>query len=118
MKKTIYFLLFFVFLINTTDSFAKEVKRVILGRVIMKPMRSVVPPTLYAYLCNNSLELDFFDNCDNLLITVEKAEGGIVYSTTINAIMNSTYIIDISSFAPGDYVLKIQGGVTVGYFSL
>ena len=67
-----------------------------------------------------TLEVLFLSNLGNLTITVVNEQAFTVFQQTVNATSGGTLIIGISSWASGNYVIKItdgQGGYLEGAFA-
>ena len=117
MKKKIIFLLVLFFpLINI---FSENDKAIAEGRI-----EEVKPPkgsnsTVFAYLVGSSIEVEFLTALSNITITIEDANGVVVFCTVINTTAGMVYIIDVSNFETGWYNIRIEnksGGAVKGSF--
>lgn len=120
MKRIIYVLLAVsLFSLSFTEGGTPKEEIKLEGTFKKSPTKSGFSP-VHAYISDETLEIEFRQNFANLSITVESAEGTVVYSSTANVAAGAVYPVDISLFPSGDYILKITdgyGGCLTGYFS-
>ena len=75
--------------------------------------------TVFVYQNDSSIEVEFLTALSNITITIEDANGVVVFSTVINTTAGMVYIIDVSNFETGWYNIRIEsksGGTVKGSF--
>ena len=70
--------------------------------------------TVYAYLTDDSIEIEFLKEYSNITITIEDSIGTVVFNNTINTTVGMIYSIDVSNLGTGWYNIRIEsktGGI-------
>jgi len=109
-KQLILFLVLFFPIINNFGENEPIAKGRLEGGETPKDNNS----TVYAYLVNNSIEIEFLKEYSNVKITIEDSNGAVVFNTTINTTAGMIYIIDVSNLETGWYNILIEcktGGI-------
>ena len=90
------------------------------GRIEGKPDKSN-ESTVFAYLVDETVQIEFLEEYNGITITIEDSYGAVVYYNVINTTAGMVYSIDVSNLGTGNYLLKVKsksGGEISGYFYL
>jgi len=115
-KKTFIFLVLFLSVIFGYG----ENESIVKGRIERKPDKSN-ESTVFAYLVDETVQIEFLEEYNGITITIEDSFGGVVFYDVINTTEGMVYSIDVSNFETGEYLLRVKsksGGEISGYFYL
>ena len=116
MKKKIIFLLVLFFPLINIFSGNEPIAE---GRIEKTEYEKGNNSTVFAYLVDSSIEVEFLTALSNITITIEDANGVVVFCKVINTTAGMVYTIDVSNFVTGWYIIRIEsksGGKVTGYF--
>ena len=115
MKKTLFIIL--VSFLTSVCSFGEN-DSVAEGRVKDGRLNRATDTIVSARLVNETIEISFSEEFDNIMIIIENSNGVVVFSDIINATSDFVNSIDVSNFETGEYLIKI-GSISdfiSGYF--
>jgi len=73
--------------------------------------RSLIRP-IQAFINDQTIEVDFNSTVGTVVVSIYDETGNAVYQESVNGAAGQQLLIDVSSFAAGNYTIEIQNSQT------